>query len=187
MVQRLTTLALALLLVGSMTSCIFDPKTTPPKEEKKKEPLVYQNLTEKWHVLNNLQLSYTGQDVIKYQEILDPNDFIFFLDPNDIKPGDPTQWGYTEEMASASNILQKGGPIESIDLELVAFKDAVWTEVVDNPGWYDTTVQYNFTIQAANGGNTYITSGTPSAEFMVRQNGEGKWQLVRWWDKAGTP
>jgi len=185
MVQRLTTLALALLLIGSLTSCIFDPKTSPPKPPDDKPVLVYENLTEKWHVLNNLQLSYTEKSSTKYKEILDSVDFIFFKDPNDVGPGEDSQWGYTTEAAIADNMLNKLGtnPILSIDLELVDFKNAQWEEVVDNPGWWQTTVQYNFSIVTQND-ITYVTSGTPSADFIVRQDGEGKWRLIRWWDKA---
>lgn len=152
---------------------LYGPTSTP-----------YQDLTERWHVLYNLELAMNAMSSTRYIELLDPNDFVFFLDPNDIPPGYPAQWDYTEEVSSATHLLDKTGTIQSIDLDLVGVENLYWTEVLDNPAWWDVTVQYDYNVKAQY--VTYITSGTPSAELIVRKDGDGKWRLIRWWDKAGT-
>jgi len=155
-------------------------------------PFVYQDLSEKWHVLNNLQFSYNELDEDRYVELLDPDDFVFTLDPNDVRPGEPTSWGYSVDSTIAVNMLGGGGsnPIVSIDLELVDFKNAQWTEFdpSGSPGLYRATVQYNFSIATQND-ITYVTSGTPSAEFTIAQSdvgGEKVWRIVEWKDNSGN-
>jgi hypothetical protein len=154
--------------------------------------LTFQDLTEQWHVLNNLQLAMTEMDADRYVELLDPNDFVFFKDPNDVQPGGQTDWGYSVDSTIAANMLGGGGsnPIVSINLELVDFKNAQWTEFdpSGSPGLYRTTVQYNFNIDTQND-IQYVTSGTPAAEFTIAERDVGGtmvWRIVEWKDLTGN-
>jgi hypothetical protein len=153
--------------------------------------LTYQNLTEQWHVLNNLQVAMHRMEADHYVELLDTDSFVFRFDPNDVRPGDPTEWGFAEDSTSAAHMLEGGGsyPIVSIDLELVDFKNAQWTEFdpSGSPGLYRTTVQYNFSIATQND-ISYVTGGTPSAEFTIAERdigGQMVWRIVEWKDHTG--
>jgi hypothetical protein len=174
---------LVALLACLVMSCGDDGTGPPPKSTLP----TYMNLAEKWHVLNNLQLSYNELRSDKYIEILDPDDFIYYLAPSS---GPPDQWGYSEEVTIANHMLNKQGsnPILSIDLELVDFREAMWVEVdpTNSPGWFKTVVVYHYVIETQNG-TIYSTSGNPAAEFVVHQvddNGTEEWRLIRWRDLA---
>jgi len=155
------------------------------------QPPRYKNLTEKWHVLFNMQLACNTKDIVHYKELLDPNDFVFFFAPGDVGGNIPPSWGYTEEVAAATNMFNKGGgvnnnPILRIDLELVDFMDAVWVEFdpVGQPGVYQVVVNYKFSIDTENA-LVYISTSNSRAQFRVRKDGGGKWRLVQWNDIDG--
>lgn len=188
MFKRIATMALALLLIASLSSCIFDPKNTP---DKKTPPIVYPPLTDKTAVLEWLSLSYNSRDIVRYKELLDQNDFVFFFSPGDYANGTtPESWGYQEEVTSATNMFNKGGgvnnnPILTITLDLVDFKNATWTEFdpEGQPGVYETSVDYIFSIDTEND-KTYVTKGGERAQFRVRQDDKGLWHLIQWNDIA---
>ena len=189
--KRIASVALTLLLVATMSSCIFDPKkeSKPPEDKPKSE---YKDLTEKWHVLFNQQLAYNEMAAERYVAILDEN-FISVFNPGDVgKDRVPEWWDVTAEQESVRNMLNKQGgwkdnPILSVSFQLANIENATWQEVNPDqqefPGeiWYSATVGYNFFIDTTND-IQFITSGTPRAEFTVRQQADKTWRLVRWRD-----
>lgn len=190
MFKRFTALALTLLLIGSLSSCIFDPKPTPVDNGGGGNTHDYLPLDKKVNVLFNLQQAYNYREIDPYKALLDPNDFVFFFEPGDVGGPDniPASWGYSEEVASATNMFNKGGgqkdnPILSITLELVDYDKATWTEFdpTGQPGVYETFVSYIFSIDTENE-TTYVTTGNERAQFRVRQDGNGLWHLVQWND-----
>jgi hypothetical protein len=187
MFKRIATLGIALLLIGSLSSCIFDPK---PATVVEKPPIEWPDLTEKNHVLITLRDAYNQQDIDHYTAILDPVDFVYFFSPGDVGGDIPESWGFSSDVKSAQTMFNKGGgkdnnPILSIDLTL-DIESASWVEFnpVDYPGWFETTIGYTFKIDTENE-TTYITSGSPRAQFRIRQDEGGKWRLVQWNDIAG--
>jgi hypothetical protein len=194
MIKKIASLALAVLLVGSMTSCILDPKKEQVKDN---DPPVsdYKDRTEKWHVLHNINVAYNGMEAEPYVRLLDEN-FINFFYPGDVgTDGVPVQWFYDEEVSSSREMLNKGGgrldnAILSIDLQLANVEQASWIEVTPDQvkfpdeTWYAATVGYNFFFDTTND-IQFITSGTPNVQFTVRQQTDGKWKLVQWRDLAG--
>jgi hypothetical protein len=82
-------------------------------------------------------------------------------------------------------------PILSINFQLAAIENAAWEEFEPDPDefpgemWYKTIVGYNFYIDTAKD-IQYITSGTPRAEFIVREQADGTWRLVRWSDLGSS-
>ncbi len=192
MIKRIASLALAVLVVGSMTSCILDPSPSekPPDEDKKSD---YKDRTEKWHVLHNINVAYNTMESVPYKGQID-EEFIFFFYDGDVGSDDiPTQWDYGEEIASADEMLNKGpgkrnNPVLSISLELANIEQATWVEFDNIEGfrgetWHRVTVGYNFFIDTTND-IQFITSGTPNAQFTVREQPDGKWKLIRWRDLA---
>jgi hypothetical protein len=190
MLKRIAALALAALFAGALTSCILDPDqdSKPPEPPK----VNYKDLTEEWHVLFNLELSYDEMNIDRYSELFDPDNFTFFPDPSDVgKDGVPNQWGYAEEIQSATNMFSQAGgrednPITSIDITLFDIEEAQWEDEIndiDFPGetLRKATVDYKFTIDTV-GDKTFVAPAvTPRAQFIVR-NIDGKWKLVVWYD-----
>jgi hypothetical protein len=192
--KRIAAVALAFLFAGTMSSCILDPKKDekPPEEKKKSE---YLDFTEKWHVLHNQQLAYNEMDAERYVEILDEN-FISLFYPGDVGGDVPEWWPRSDEETSAREMLNKGGgrddnPVLSISFQLANIENAVWQEVTPDqdefPGetWHSAIVGYNFFIDTTKD-IQYITSGTPRAEFQVREQDDGTWRLVRWRDLGSS-
>lgn len=193
MIKRLTTIALAALLIGMLSSCLLDPK---PKEKVDDPPGVqhYLDLTEPWHVLNNLEWAYKEKNIVEYQKIFDPVNFTFFFYSGDVGGDVPVSWGYTDEISSATNMFtqqpDKDGlhPILTIDLQLYDKEVTTsWVDVDPPPEfagetWKRATINYNFSI-VTDGDLTYIPKGAPQAVFTVHQV-DGLWKLVVWQDLA---
>ena len=187
------------LAVISLSSCIFDPK-----EDKEctdcNPPVVYErlDLTQKWHVLNNILYTYynrtNGPDA--YSELLDDN-FVFFFAPGDVGGGLPEQWPRTDEVTTTTRLLESndGTPVgpECRDIRLTLNYNAdtmTWLEVIPEhfPGetWYTTTVFYTFTFEMAPD-QTYIAVPGAKAQFTVRNVGSDttpSWKLVEFRDLA---
>lgn len=193
MSKKYGTLLAVLLLVGSLNACLLDPKeppappTTPPKTVK------FEDLTEKWHVLNNLEASYLRRDITEYQRILDPDYYQFFFSDGDVTNGLPADgWDISQDVPATTNLLNSNNPapnrIISIDLE-VNRTNLVWIEVDADPSlpnetWWQVNTTYTFTFRTAND-ISYITQGIPQVQFVVRNVGtdtEPQWRLVRWRD-----
>jgi hypothetical protein len=165
----------------------------PAQPRRIPTPSPYNDLTEKWHVMSNLERAYDERNVARYAEIFDQDHFVFHFNPGDVGGDVPEYWGYTEEINSATNMFTGGGghndnPILSIDLTLMDIESATWTDVEDArfPGetLWQATVQYSYYMDTE-ADIQYITSGAPKAQLIVRQV-DGKWKLVTWYDLEGT-
>jgi hypothetical protein len=174
--HRLVALALGL---ACTLLCACDSDTVRPKNVALP---VYDDLTEKVHVLHNLELAVNQRDYAHYVDVLDPVDFVFFFAT--AGGGMPALWGYQEEIESAFKMFNKGGthPILSIAVDLVDFETAQWVEFDpgDYPGWYATTVYYKLAVETE--GETYVSPTAARAQFRVRQDDGDKWRLVYWHD-----
>ncbi len=185
-------LVLIIAAVGLVSSCILDPKEKPP-DPTTPPTRTYQDLTERDHVLNNLELAFNEKNKVGYYDLLDP-DFIFFFsqaDYNSSEDPTPVQWGIAEEQESARNLFEGGGgdPAGPVDLKLIYAEDN-WTAIdPDDPvkypdqTWYLKTVEYNLSVTTV-GGTTYNGIGLKAA-FIIRQierDGKQIWQIMRWRD-----
>jgi hypothetical protein len=187
--KRLSMIVISTLLVLAAAGCDDDPAR--PKDTT---PSPYNDLTEKWHVLSNLERAYDERNIARYAEVFDQDNFVFHFNPGDVANGDtPEQWGYVEEYNSASNMFsgaggQNNNPILSIDLTLKDVESATWTEVEDTrfPGesLWSATINYTYYIDTE-ADIQFITQGAPKAQFIVREI-DGKWKLVTWYDLQGT-
>jgi len=187
--KRLVLLLTAAAFAAALAGCSSDPARPPVKL---KDP--YHNLTQQVDVLFNLELAMNKRDAAHYIQLLDPDKFTFFFSPGDVANGTTHEsWGFSADSLCARKMLSGDGgvnhnPILSIDLVLVDFENAVWTEYdpSGHPGVYQTTVGYAFSMQTAND-MTYITIGGEQAQFRIHQVDSGGtmvWRLVEWNDIA---
>jgi hypothetical protein len=183
---RITALAAAVLLL--LAGCSDDSARPRPKHT---ESSPYKDLSQKWHVLYNVELSYNEMNAERYIEVLDEN-FIALFYSGDVGGGVPEWWPRSDEEASAREMLNRGGgrdnnPVVSIDLTLGSIEEAVWVEVTPDqdefPGetWYATVVGYRFRIETTKG-FAFVSNGHPAVEFQVRAQDDGTWRAVRWRD-----
>jgi hypothetical protein len=66
----------------------------------------YGDLTEKDHVLENLELSYNERNLVEFDKLLDAN-FVFFFSPADVQNGTVpfSQWDRTSELSATANLF----------------------------------------------------------------------------------
>jgi hypothetical protein len=178
-------------VVASLTaSCIFDPEKTPGGEEKKPPPS-YEDLSEKDHVLFNLQLLYPQYDWQEYNKVLD-DDLVFFFSKDDIEDGIPfTEFAKADEIRTLRNMgdTSRQDRVLSINLTL-SYSTGEWTAIVpEDPKyagetWFQKTVVYNMTVQAEPN-MTYVSTDI-KAQFTIRegedQDGSKIWRIIRWRD-----
>ena len=149
----------------------------------------FQNLTEREHVLNNLELSYTQQSYSPFEKLLDPN-FTFFFSPGDVGGNIPPQWGRIEELSVAELLFDRSlnnpnyPTCSSIRMDLKFESGVTWVSGVpeDFPTetWYTATVYYEFTFEMEPD-QTYIAVPGSQAQFTVRNAGTDdapQWRLV---------
>ena len=177
-----------------VSSCLFDPEegTKPPVDP----PLQKLPLTERWHVLNNIEYAYKNRDRLTYDELLN-SDFVFYFSPGDVGGGTPETLNRPDELDAtgrlfASNSQTQNPPPDpvcrSLRLDLVFDKDNInWVEVIPegfpDEKWYTTTVFYTFTFEIET--TTYIPYNGVKAQFTVRNNPQGgnnHWELVEFRD-----
>jgi hypothetical protein len=197
MSQRILLTIICIGMMSVFAGCFLDPDAPP--EAPPVVPEVYEDQTVRWHVLHNLELSYSERNEAAYAKLLDETTdvFQFFFTDGDINdPAEPTpvSWGFDDELRSARNMFDENytgdNAITGIDLDLNFDKDNVqWVEVVDDAfpteTWYQTIVPYDYTINATPDW-TWITFGNSRAEFTVRQDPvSGLWKLARWRDLGG--
>jgi hypothetical protein len=179
------------------SSCLLDPKEDPPGDDPPPGPaLKIEDLTEKWHVLNNIEYAYTRRSTDTYKALLN-EDFTFFFAPGDVGGEIPAQWdrnleeGATERLfGSNSQTEPPRDPIcRSIRLDLQYDPDTMqWIEQIpeDFPSetWWMTTVFYTFTFEM-DPSDTYIAQPGARAQFTVRNTGTDqapRWELVEFRD-----
>jgi hypothetical protein len=154
----------------------------------------YEDQSQEWHVLANLQRACNERSVDHYADLFDPNNFTFVFDPDDVAGGEvPATWHYPQELGAATHMFTGDGgtqsnPILSIQVTLPGIEEATWTDVQDSrfPGetLRQTTVTYTFFIDTE-ADIQFITQGAPKAVLTVRKV-DGKWKLVQWEDLAST-
>jgi len=192
MLKKYGALLAAATLVASLSACLLDPKEPPAPPTIPPKQVEIMDLTEKDHVLNNLVASYILRDINEYKRILDADYYQFFFSDGDVSNGLPSEgWDKTQDELATTNLLNKNSSannrIISIDLE-VAQANLIWVELAADPplteSWWSVTTNYRFTFKTAND-ISYITSGSPRAQFIVRNAGtdeDPQWRLVNWRD-----
>lgn len=180
------------MLVASLSACLLDPEEPPAPPTTPPAPIEIQDLTEKDHVLNNLVASYITRDINEYKRIIDVDYYQFFFSDGDVSNGLPAEgWDKSQDELATTNLLNRNNPapnrIISIDLN-VDDSNLVWVELAAEPPltetWWTVTTNYSFTFKTAND-ISYITSGSPRTQFIVRNIGtdeEPQWRLVQWRD-----
>jgi hypothetical protein len=185
---------LSVLLLFS-SSCLLDPKEAPPDPDPG-EQLVIQDLTQKWHVLNNIEYAYSRRQLSVYDALLSQN-FTFFFAPGDVGGEIPEQWGRVDEKDATGRLFVSNNQSEppadpvcrSIRLDLQYDKDTIqWVEIIpeDFPEetWYSATVFYTFTFEI-DPDLTLIAQNGAKAVFTIRnvpQSGQDRWELVEFRD-----
>ena len=189
---RLLSMIAAFALLA-LTACEDDPagpQGGPP-------PLGFQNLTQKWHVLSNIELAYTKRNLERYDQLLD-NDFTFFLSAGDVGGDVPESWDRTTEVQANTNLFSIDQPPAPLKRVLTIDMDIHWEDDKGNPNitwieftppnssetWCKTTVIYDFKIDVE-GDLTYINNPGAQAQFTVRNAGTEEapvWKLVEFRD-----
>jgi hypothetical protein len=180
-----------------VSSCLFDPDENPPDDGPGTDQVVLQDLSQRWHVLNNIEYAYKTRNKNVYDELLN-TEFTFYFSPGDVGGGSPEQFDRVEELDATGRLFlsnqQPTNPPEdpvcrSMRLDLVFDKDNLnWVEVIpeNNPSelWYTTTVFYTFTFEIEPN-TTYIAQNGAKAQFTIRNNpsgGKDHWELVEFRD-----
>jgi len=196
MLKRNLILLCLAVLVAATASCIFDPKKDEGDDDDKPKQS-YQDLTQKWHVLNNLELAYRDRLVNRYQDVLDPQ-FTFFFSEGDVGGEVPEQWGRDEEIEATTRLFDKtlNDPnfprCKSIAMDLVNEQTVNWVSVVPeafpDETWYTANVFYDFQFELEPD-LTLIPFLGSKGQFTVRDVGtpeKAKWQLVEFRDLGGA-
>src|SRR6185436_20083151 len=108
MLKRQVLLCAMMLLVASVSACIFDPNNDdgggtviPPAQLK--------DLTHREDVLNNIEVAYNKRRIEWYNALLD-SDFRFFLSQGDVNGGLPDSWDRTVEIEVNTLLFDKEPP-----------------------------------------------------------------------------
>jgi len=185
----------AMLAALAIACLVFTACDDDPAEPKKVTPSAYQDLTQEWHVLNNLAEAYDDKNVTRFEELLDAASFVFYFDPGDVggQLNIPTQWDYAAELQSATNMFTgepglNDNPILTIDLFLFDIENVAWSDVSAHPDFPGETlreavVRYDYFIDTTKD-LQHITAGEPVARLIVRNVG-GTWKIARWYDQPG--
>ena len=185
-------IAAVFLVLSGLTCSESDPEEPGPPPPP---PTGYQNLTQKDHVLNNLELAYNERSFTRYAELLDDPNFVYFFSDEDYAVGrTPEQWGRAEDLDSHQRMFNPNNPVHkvlSIKLTL-EYPAGQWVETTPDQGqfpgetWYYKEVTYNLTVvvEAQPQNITYLAQNL-KALFTVRRiekNGKQIWQIVEWRD-----
>ncbi len=190
--KRFALFLFGLVLLGAI-ACEDDPTypSTPSSGS------VRENLSQRWHVLNNIEYAYKTRRTDIYDELLNAS-FIFYFSPGDVNGGSPVTFDRSEEINATGRLFQSNEQTQnpppdpvcrSIRLDLVFEPDDLeWVEVQpeDFPTetWYSTTVFYTFTFEFEPN-TTYIAQNGAKAQFTVRNTGTEQnphWELVEFRD-----
>lgn len=166
-----------------------DDGTTP--RPKPKETDGFKNLTEVWHTIHNLELAFDSKNADRYAEVFDPDNFVYFFDPDVTGGGVPMQWGYELEMQWARNLfngVQGSGGVsfDTLDATFYDVEDVQWIahESDDFPGetLLEVLLAYELMLETGSGAR-FETPGLLLSRFIAREI-DGKWKLVRWYDEG---
>jgi hypothetical protein len=160
----------------------------------------FRDLSQKWHVLNNVEVAYNKRRIDKYDELLDL-DFTFFLTTGDVGGGLPEYWGRAEEKEYNTKLFDSNysgaNRCKRIQMDLVVDTDdpdrIQWTDVIPDPGeypgevWKMATIYYEFKFDMEPD-DTYRSLPGAQATFTVRNVGTAGaplWKLVEMRDLGG--
>lgn len=190
MLKRNILLCALAILVASVSACIFSPDEKPPVEKPKPVQNI-QDLTQREHVFNNIEVAYNKRNINYYQGVLDPN-FTFFLSTGDVNNGLPVSWNRPDEIDVNTKLFDQNNttlPCQSIYMDIRTEDGISWIEVIPESAptetWYQTTLYYDFKFEISP--NTYIPLTGAKAVFTVRDAGPygeyaHHWQLVEFRD-----
>jgi hypothetical protein len=176
--------AIAIILAG----CSDDDPVGPPTSR-------YKDLSQEWHVLNNLEAACNDKNAGRYREILDESRFRFVFDQSADEV--PRAWCFGEDILSVQNIFDGDGglydnPVLTVWMTIPDLEETRWGDhtSADFPGepLRRAIVQYQLRVKTSNE-ITFVSPIGAHAEFVVR-NGGGKWKIVQWSDLpplAATP
>lgn len=191
MIRKRILLIILTLAVAVVSSCSDDSDegiVAPPSK--------YKDLSERDHVLINLEHSYNDRNLGRLTEILD-NDFVFYFSEADVRDGRvPVEsWVRASEVTATTNLFDPSyhgvwAPVSAIDLHLTySDSDTSWKAVTPedevtyaDETWYEKTVRYTLTVQS---GEVSLVGENIEALFVVRSHvvdGRTKWRLVEWHD-----
>jgi len=147
----------------------------------------FENLTERWHVLNNLEAAYNQRNSTEYDRIIDPDDFTFMFTVS----SSSQSWGPVADKRATAALLQDA---INIDLDIVLPDTLLWTPIspdsFPDETWYQVTVIYMFVMRFnRDPETTFLTANQPLTSLIVRpydDNGTERWRLVEWTDLANT-
>jgi hypothetical protein len=177
--------------VAMSFACDDGGPTSPPPSSG--TPL--KDLTQKSHVLSNIEAAYNNRRIDWYNGVLDAN-FTFFLSPADVGGGLPESWNRADEIDVNTKLFDKNYttlPCQSIFVDIRSEDGLTWQESTHTPvsgpdeTWYTATVYYEFHFEIAP--NSYIPLPGAQASFVVRNAGTDAaphWQLVEMRDLGGT-
>lgn len=169
--------AAALFILG----CSDDPvRTHPPPHNP------YKSLTEKENLIYNLVRCYKEHNLPRYEELLHP-DFIWYN-----KMGvTPEHYVRSEDIEITGNLFMAAEhrhPDENLwidKLDLAIVQPGTWVSIIEFNSelcedCWETTREYYLVLVMANGGTTYIASG--SVKFVVvpvEVNGTKLYRIIR--------
>ena len=196
MTNRIRLLAAGVVLASlllSVFSCL-DPDEKKPNPPPPAPPPIYQDLTQKDHVLNNLWLAYNKRNYTRYAELLDDPHFTYFFSDEDFASGKtPEQWGRAADLDSHQKMFNPNTPVHKVlSIKLKLEYPAEWIATTPDQGqfpgetWYYKSVSYDLTVvvEAQPENITYLAQNL-KALFTVRQiekDGKMIWQIVEWRD-----
>jgi len=192
MIKRLLLVVAVAVCAAVVSGCGEDE---PIVNGKVPEVPRFENLTERWHVLNNLELVYLQRNTDEIEKLMD-DAFTFFFSDGDVGGSIPVQWNREAEIAATQGMLTGPNRLLSVDVDIQFDKDTLqWIAVVPDPQgpfagetWFKTTVTYIFTLRVDED-LTFITAGAPRVQFTVREadvNGTLFWRLIEWRDLANS-
>jgi hypothetical protein len=196
MLKRSLLLCGLTFLLVLVSSCLFDPEEKPPGDDTG-DPIVELDLTQRWHVLNNIEFAYNNRKYETYDALLSTSpQFTFFFDDGDVGGEIPVQWDRASELDATGKLFRSNvqsvppaDPVcRSIKLDLlydpnnIAWIDKI-PELFPDETWHYATINYTFQF-TMDGDLTYIQNDA-KAQFTVRNAGTEAaphWELVEFFD-----
>ena len=187
--------AALMVAVVALVACGDDDPTGPVPNQ----PADFKNLTEKSHVLNNIEVAYNRRNIQRYEQLLD-QDFTFFLSTGDVGGGLPSQWDRSTDITANTNLFAVDPPddiprCKNIEMNVEWEDDSgnskvTWVEITTPGGEkrYTTLVYYNFRFDVEPD-MSYPNNPGAKVQFTMRNAGTDEapqWKLVEMRD-LGDP
>jgi hypothetical protein len=174
--KRFLPVALMVLTAALLIVACGDDGITPPYHPPHQS---FQDLSQKWHVLNNFELAHNKLEITPYDQLLD-NKYTFTFDTIQNNAVVTIQWGRDVEVPTTDALFAN---VNSINFDLVDLEKVTWTETAatddSNEKWYVGVRFYIFTVKI--GDTTYTSVESGQLSFTVRNAGtvdKPRWTLV---------